>query len=48
VRGPGSSGSGLGLAIAHDIVVAHGGQIEVTSSTPAGTTVRMTLPIAAA
>jgi two-component system, OmpR family, sensor histidine kinase BaeS len=48
VRGPGSSGSGLGLAIAHDIVVAHGGQIEVTNSTPAGTTVRMTLPIAAA
>ena len=45
VRGPGSSGSGLGLAIAHDIVVAHGGQIEVASSTPAGTTVRMTLPI---
>jgi signal transduction histidine kinase len=46
VRGPGSIGSGLGLAIAHDIVVAHGGQIEVASSTPSGTKVRMTLPIA--
>jgi len=48
VRGPGSKGSGLGLAIAHDIVVAHGGQIEVASTTPAGTTVRMILPIASA
>jgi two-component system sensor histidine kinase BaeS len=44
VRGPGSTGSGLGLAIAHEIVAAHGGQIEVVSSTPSGTTVRMTLP----
>jgi len=47
VRGPESSGSGLGLAIAHDIVAAHGGQIEVTSSTPSGTTVRMTVPASA-
>jgi len=45
VRGPESTGSGLGLAIAHDIVAAHGGQIEVTSSTPSGTTMRMTVPI---
>ena len=45
VRGPGSKGSGLGLAIAHDIVAAHGGQIEVANSSSAGTTVRMTLPI---
>jgi two-component system sensor histidine kinase BaeS len=45
VRGPDSTGSGLGLAIAHDIVAAHGGQIEVTSSTPSGTTVRMTVPV---
>jgi signal transduction histidine kinase len=47
VRGPESTGSGLGLAIAHDIVVAHGGQIEVASSTPTGTTIRMTAPISA-
>ncbi len=47
VRGRESPGSGLGLAIAHDIVVAHGGQIEVTSSTPSGTTVKMTLPVVA-
>jgi two-component system sensor histidine kinase BaeS len=47
VRGPESTGSGLGLAIAHDIIAAHGGQIEVASSTPAGSTVRMTVPISA-
>jgi two-component system sensor histidine kinase BaeS len=45
-RGLESTGSGLGLAIAHDIVAAHGGRIEVVSSTPSGTTVRMTVPIA--
>jgi len=47
VRGPESTGSGLGLAIAHDIIAAHGGQIEVASSTHAGSTVRMTVPISA-
>ena len=47
VRGPESKGSGLGLAIAHDIVAAHGGEIIVASSTPSGTTVRMTVPISA-
>lgn len=47
VRGPESTGSGLGLAIAHDIVAAHGGEIAVASSTPSGTTVRMTVPISA-
>ena len=46
-RGPESKGSGLGLAIAHDIVVAHGGRIEVVSTSPSGTTVRITVPIAA-
>lgn len=48
VRAPGSPGSGLGLAIAHDIVIAHGGEIAVVSSTPTGTTVRLTVPVAAA
>jgi two-component system sensor histidine kinase BaeS len=46
VRGPKSRGSGLGLAIAHDIVAAHGGEIDVKSTVGLGTTVRMALPIA--
>ena len=46
VKGAGSKGSGLGLAIAHDIVVAHGGSINIESTVGKGTTVRMTLPIA--
>jgi two-component system sensor histidine kinase BaeS len=44
VKGPGSRGSGLGLAIAHDIVVAHGGSIDIDSAPGKGTTVRMSLP----
>lgn len=47
VRGADSKGSGLGLAIAHDIVSAHGGRIEVVSSSGAGTTMRITVPAAA-
>lgn len=47
VRGPESTGSGLGLAIAHDIVVAHGGTIQVESKPGSGTTVRLSLPAAA-
>lgn len=43
VKAPNSSGSGLGLAIAHDIVAAHGGRIEASSS-PAGTTMALDLP----
>ena len=39
-------GTGLGLAIAQSLVHAHGGQIAVTSSADAGTTVRVRLPIA--
>jgi two-component system, OmpR family, sensor histidine kinase BaeS len=46
VRGAGSKGSGLGLAIAHDITVAHGGAIDVESTAAAGTTFRISLPIA--
>src|SRR5437899_2393057 len=43
-KGPNSTGSGLGLAIARDIVVAHGGAIEIDSSSGSGTAVRVTLP----
>ena len=44
-RAEGASGSiGLGLFIARAIVSAHGGDIEVSSSTDAGTTFRVTLP----
>lgn len=44
-RGHGASpGLGLGLLIAHEIVVAHGGQIDVMSSTHAGTTSVVQLP----
>ena len=42
-KGPNSPGSGLGLAIAHDIVRAHGGRLEVVSTSGQGTTVRVSL-----
>ena len=44
VKGSASSGSGLGLAIARDLVVAHGGTIEASSSPESGTKIRFTLP----
>lgn len=47
-RIPGSrakDGAGLGLAIAREIVVAHGGQIGVTSQEGVGTTFTFSLPI---
>jgi signal transduction histidine kinase len=46
-KGPNSTGSGLGLAIARDIVRAHSGGIEVSSS-ESGTTLTVTLPAATA
>jgi two-component system sensor histidine kinase BaeS len=46
VRGPRSRGTGLGLAIAHDIVAAHGGEIDAKSTVGLGTSIRMSLPIA--
>lgn len=41
VKGSNSAGSGLGLAIAKDIVTAHGGRIEIESSSTAGTSVKL-------
>jgi two-component system sensor histidine kinase BaeS len=44
VKGSSSNGSGLGLAIARDVVVAHGGTIDIASEAGEGTTVRVELP----
>jgi two-component system OmpR family sensor kinase len=41
-----SGGSGLGLSIVHAIVHAHGGQVSLSSTRGAGTTVRVELPLA--
>jgi signal transduction histidine kinase len=38
--------TGLGLAIARDLMVAHGGAIELLETGPTGTTFRLTLPAA--
>lgn len=43
-RHTGSSGLGLGLYIAHEIVVAHGGSIALTSTASDGTTFTVHLP----
>ena len=40
-------GAGLGLAIVHEIIVSHGGQIGVQSTTGKGTTFTFSLPAAA-
>ncbi|MFO1036765.1 MAG: HAMP domain-containing sensor histidine kinase [Geminicoccaceae bacterium] len=39
-----SDGSGLGLAIAREFARAHGGDLELMASSPAGTRFRLTLP----
>jgi len=43
VKGATSPGSGLGLAIARDIVLAHGGRLEVQDTSGRGTTMRLTI-----
>jgi PAS domain S-box-containing protein len=48
VRDERSQGLGLGLFITRQIVLAHGGRIDVTSKAEAGTTFRVTLPRLAA
>jgi len=48
-RGPGpTAGTGLGLALCREITTRHGGQIALESAPAAGTTVTVTLPLAAA
>jgi two-component system, OmpR family, sensor histidine kinase BaeS len=44
VKDPASPGSGLGLAIARDVLRAHLGTIEATSTPGAGTTISLSLP----
>ena len=38
------SGTGLGLSICHELVQAHGGEIQVDSQEGRGTSVRITIP----
>ena len=40
-----NTGSGFGLAIAHQIIVEHGGQIEVVPGLMQGTAFRLSLPL---
>lgn len=43
-KSPDSDGSGLGLSIARSFARAHGGDLEVTQTGPAGTTMSMWIP----
>jgi len=43
-KGAASSGSGLGLTISRDLVEAHGGELSMSSTMGAGTTVLVELP----
>ena len=45
-KGAGSTGSGLGLTISRNLVAAHGGTLTIAETSPAGTTMRVGLPIA--
>ena len=40
-----TSGTGLGLSICHELVQAHGGEINVASAEGCGTTIRILLPV---
>lgn len=46
-RSRATGGSGIGLAIVHELVDAHGGRVEVSSSVGEGTTFRVLLPVTA-
>ena len=39
------TGTGLGLSICHELVQAHGGEINVASAQGCGTTVRVLIPV---
>jgi two-component system, NtrC family, sensor kinase len=43
---PPEQGTGLGLAVAHQLIVGHGGRIDISSQVNQGTTVTVTLPLA--
>ena len=45
MRGPGSSGLGIGLYLARRIAEAHGGTLEVASTSSAGTRFELSLPV---
>lgn len=45
-RSRSAGGTGLGLAIVREIVLAHGGTVAIESGNPAGTVVRLQLPLA--
>ena len=40
-----SDGTGLGLAIAKRVLQGHNGDIQLVSSSPSGTTLRITVPL---